>query len=73
MLSHPEEEDKFGKVVFFDVMGLMTVVFEEKVAIFLNVATAIGVLITVYLGTSSVYAGKKNLTTGIALHSCLHI
>ena len=51
LLSHPEEEDVTGKVVFFDVMGLMMVVYSEKVGVVVNLITAALVLLTVFLGT----------------------
>ena len=52
LLSHPEEGDVHGKVVFFDVMGLMMVVYSEKVGIAVNLLNTAAVLLTIYLGTA---------------------
>ena len=61
LLSHPEEDDVSGKVVFFDVMGLMMVVYSEKLGVAVNLVTAAIVLLTVYFGTTS--SSNKKLTS----------
>ena len=52
LLSHPEEEDVHGKVIFFDVMGLMMIVYSERLGVVVNLVTAAVVLLTVYVGTA---------------------
>ena len=52
LLSHPEEDDVHGKIIFFDVMGLMMVVYSERLGIVVNLVTAAVVLLTVYIGTA---------------------
>lgn len=48
-LSDPTKEDVHGKIVFFDIFGLMTVVYSERVAMVLNIALVLLVVLT-FLG-----------------------
>ena len=52
LLSHPEEDDIHGKIIFFDVMGLMMVVYSEGLGVIVNLITAAVVLLTIYVGTA---------------------
>ena len=63
LLSHPEEEDVSGKIIFFDVMGLMMVVYSESLGVVMNLLTAAVVLFTVYAGTTP-SSSKKLSGTG---------
>ena len=45
-------DDKHGKVVFFDIMGLTAVTFPERIAIIFNVVVAIAAIVSVYFGVS---------------------
>lgn len=67
LLSHLEEEDVNGKIVFFDVMGLMMVVYSEKLGMVLNLITAAVVLVTVYLGMGK---GSHKLLSGLYMCVC---
>ena len=67
LLSHLEEEDVNGKIVFFDVMGLMMVVYSERLGMVLNLITAAIVLVTVYLGTGK---GSHKLLSGLYMCAC---
>ena len=50
LLANPEEE-KHGKVVFFDLLGLVTVVYPERLALIINSILVLASLGTVYLAT----------------------
>ncbi|XP_064386315.1 endoplasmic reticulum metallopeptidase 1-like isoform X1 [Halichondria panicea] len=52
-LANPSEEDTNGKVVFFDIMGLMTVVYPYRMGRVLNITMVIIILLSVWLGTGS--------------------
>jgi hypothetical protein len=52
LLSHPEEDDIHGNIIFFDVMGMMMVVYSERLGAVVNLVTAAIVLLTIYAGTA---------------------
>ncbi len=43
----------FSQVVFFDIMGLMTVVYPYRMGRVLNITMVIIILLSVWLGTGS--------------------
>lgn len=51
-LSQPTAGDLHGKVVFFDILGLMTVVYPERVAMVINLVCALLVAVTFFLGVN---------------------
>lgn len=59
-LANPQEDEKHGKVVFFDILGLMTIVYPESVAIAINYSVVVIVFITVYFGVRSTKDSKNN-------------
>ena len=65
LLSHPEEDDVHGKIIFFDVMGLMMVVYSERLGMVMNLVTAVVVLLTIYFGTAP--SSTKKLS-GMLVH-----
>lgn len=50
--------DKHGKVVFFDVLGLFSVVYPERMAVIINSMVVLGCVASLYFGISS---KKQNL------------
>ncbi len=57
--------DRHGKVVFFDVLGLFSVVYPERLATILNTICSVASIVSIYFGLSR-DNGKK---TGIATES----
>lgn len=55
------------KLVFFDVMGLMMVVYSERLGVVVNLITAAVVLLTVYLGTGP---GSNKKLSGTCMCTC---
>ena len=62
LLSHPEEDDVRGKVIFFDVMGLMMIVYSERLGAVVNLVTAAVVLLTICVGMTP--SSSKKLSGG---------
>ena len=50
--------DKHGKVVFFDVLGLLSVVYPERIAIIVNSLTVLASGVSLYFGIAH---NKKQL------------
>ena len=44
--------DRHGKVVFFDVLGLFSVVYPERIAVIINSLVVLGCAASVYFGVS---------------------
>lgn len=68
LLSHPEEDDIHGKIIFFDVMGLMMVVYSERLGAIVNLVTAAIVLLTIYVGTAP--SSTKKLSGMLDRYTC---
>ena len=60
-LSNPSAEDLVGKNVFFDILGLLGVVYPEKVAIVINMTLVLLVAVLMIYDldwSNSVFTGK---------------
>ena len=44
--------DKHGKVVFFDVLGLFSLVYPERIAVIINSMVVLGCVASLYFGIS---------------------
>ena len=52
------QDEKFGKIVFFDLFGYMTIVFELSTANIANIVVAAACALTTLITTSSTNKGK---------------
>lgn len=60
-LSDPSAEDRHGKVIFFDIFGLMTVVYSERVGMVMNFVLAF--LVTVNFVSAINWTGSEESGT----------
>ena len=67
-LANPHEDEKHGKVVFFDILGLMAIVYPESVAIAINYSVVVIVFMTVYFGVRS---AKDTDNNGKIIYWCM--
>ena len=44
--------DRHGKVIFFDILGLFSVVYPERIALILNSLVLLGCCVSLYSGVS---------------------
>lgn len=44
--------DRHGKVVFFDILGLFSVVYPERIAVIINSMVVLGCVASLYFGIS---------------------
>lgn len=62
-LSNPSAEDRHGKIVFFDILGLMGVVYSERVAMVMNFGLLFVVLFLLFVeidwSAQSSYPGES--------------
>ena len=63
-LAHPGD-DRHGKVVFFDIFGLISVVYPERIAVIINGITAVASLLSMYFGVS-----RSRMKQGNKQHQC---